>query len=208
MSAEIGFQRKGYYYKYRSLENLERFLSIIMKHQLYGALYNEMNDPMEGYYQYNPNINKDYLKPINDEKRKTYICSLSRKWNIGLMWTHYADENRGCCIELKVTSTSWDQVDVDYSQQMPMIEQRMTAKDILSVKASMWNYEEETRFLKTVQNSNRPMLRVNISRIFIGCKVDRSKFSFLCKLINKIDPHIKLIKMKKDWLDYGYKSNN
>ena len=92
--------------------------------------------------------------------------------------------------------------------RLTLVEKEMTAKDILSKKASMWNYEEETRFLKTVQNSNRPMLRVNISRIFIGCKVDLSKFSFLCKLINKIDPHIKLIKMKKDWLDYGYKSTN
>lgn len=45
-------------YKYCSLENLERFLSIIIDKKLHGALYNELNDPMEGYYQYNPSIDK------------------------------------------------------------------------------------------------------------------------------------------------------
>lgn len=37
-------------YKYRSLENLERFLDIIIDRKLYGALYNEMNDPMEALF--------------------------------------------------------------------------------------------------------------------------------------------------------------
>ena len=202
---QITINRGGYYYKYRSLQNLDRFLSIVMNRQLYGAHYNEMNDPMEGYYQYSPNINKDFLRPIIEGKQKTYICSLSRKGDIGLMWTHYADENRGCCIELKVTSTTWDSVDVDYSQQMPEIRQEMTAKDILRVKAKMWEYEEETRFLKAYPNTKRPMLSIKISRIFIGCNVDRSRFSFLRKLIDAIDPTIEVIKMRKDWLDYGYR---
>lgn len=46
---ENNFSIPGLFYKYRSLENLERFLSIIIDRKLYGALYSEMNDPMEGY---------------------------------------------------------------------------------------------------------------------------------------------------------------
>ena len=45
-------------YKYRSLENIERFLDIIIEKKLYGALYKEMNDPMEGYFQYSLNSNR------------------------------------------------------------------------------------------------------------------------------------------------------
>ena len=122
-------------YKYRSLSNYKRFVDILLRNRLFACAYDKLNDPMEGYYQYSPNINKDFLRPIIEGKQKTYICSLSRKGDIGLMWTHYADENRGCCIELKVTSKTWDSVDVDYSQQMPEIRQDMTAKDILRVKA-------------------------------------------------------------------------
>ena len=74
--------------------NREGTITSVMNRQLYGAHYNEMNDPMEGYYQYSPNINKDFLRPIIEGKQKTYICSLSRKVDIGLMWTDYVDENR------------------------------------------------------------------------------------------------------------------
>lgn len=90
-------------YKYRSLENLERFLDIVIDNKLYGALYKEMNDPMEGYFQYSPDVDKSVLTGIWEGKNKRYICSLSKKSNIGLMWTHYANENKGCCIEVEVT---------------------------------------------------------------------------------------------------------
>ena len=38
------------FYKYRSLENLDRFLDIIVNNRLYGAVYNTLNDPMEGKF--------------------------------------------------------------------------------------------------------------------------------------------------------------
>lgn len=36
------------FFKYRPLDNFERFLDIVLKKRLYGALYHELNDPMEG----------------------------------------------------------------------------------------------------------------------------------------------------------------
>ena len=79
---ENNFSIPGLFYKYRSLENLERFLSIIIDRKLYGALYSEMNDPMEGYYKYDPKIEKELIKNIVNGKKKTYICSLSRSGNM------------------------------------------------------------------------------------------------------------------------------
>lgn len=197
------FNREGYFYKYRSLANFERFLSIIIDKKLYGALYSEMNDPMEGHFRYSQRKEFDVLSKIIEGKQKTYICSLSKKGNIGLMWTHYADENRGCCIEAKVTSTTWNPLDVDYSDQVPFLEKWMSAGDILKVKAKMWEYEEETRFIKE-SHTYRPMLSIKISRIILGCKVDKNRVAFLKKVIKKIDPEIEVFKMKKEWLNYGY----
>lgn len=125
-------------YKYRSLENLERFLDIIIDKKLYGALYKEMNDPMEGYFQYDPNIDKILVRSILDGKNRHYICSLSKRPDIGLMWTHYANENKGCCIEVEVTSKTWQLLDVEYSSQIPVLTDRTSIEDILSVKAKMW----------------------------------------------------------------------
>lgn len=55
------FNVTGRYYKYRSIDDLERFLSIIIDKKLYGALYSEMNDSMEGSFHYNPSININLL---------------------------------------------------------------------------------------------------------------------------------------------------
>lgn len=84
-----------YLYKYRSLEDLERLFSIIIDKKLYGALFNEMNDPMEGYYKYDPQVDKSIYEAIVHGKRSRYICSLSKSGDIGLMWTHYGNQNKG-----------------------------------------------------------------------------------------------------------------
>lgn len=200
------FNVEGCFYKYRSLDNLERFLSIIIDRKLYGALYSEMNDPMEGYYQYDRSINQTLLNNLVDGKKRTYICSLSRCGNIGLMWTHYAAENRGCCIEVKVTSKTWRQLNVNYCSSLPTISPATTVSDILMVKAKMWEYEQETRFIspEMLKSAKRPQLSVKITRIFIGCNVDKSRYVHLCKIIKALDKNIEVIKMHKDWLNYGF----
>lgn len=193
-------------YKYRSLENLERFLDIIIDKKLYGALYKEMNDPMEGYFQYDPNIDKILVRSILDGKNRHYICSLSKRPDIGLMWTHYANENKGCCIEVEVTSKTWQLLDVEYSSQIPVLTDRTSIEDILSVKAKMWEYEEEVRFISpaVVDKSTRLHLAVRINKIYLGYKLDRRKVSHLKKIINALDPKIKVVKMKKENLRYGF----
>ncbi len=199
------FSRQGMFYKYHSLDNFERFISIIIDKKLYGALYSEMNDPMEGYFTYSENGN--FMRRLVEGKNGTYICSLSRSGNIGLMWTHYANENRGCCIEVEVTSETWKEVEVRYSREMPEVTINSSVRDILEVKSEIWNYEQETRFLspETPEGTKRPRLTVRISRVFIGFNVELSVASHLVTIIKALDPKIEVIKMRRDWLDYGYK---
>lgn len=194
-------------YKYRPLENLERFFDIIIDKKLYGALYNEMNDPMEGYFQYDPRVDKRTISNILNGKGKRYICSLFRKPNIGLMWTHYADENQGCCLEVEVTSKSWERLDIDYSEQIPFLTDNMTVQDVLKVKAKMWEYEQEVRYLSRQYSSkaNRPKLSVRINKIIFGYKVKNNQYNHLKKVVLALNPKIKIEKMKKDELDYGFK---
>ena len=194
-------------YKYRSLENLERFLDIIIDKKLYGALYNEMNDPMEGYFQYDPKVDKRTASYILNGKGKRYICSLSRNPNIGLMWTHYAAENKGCCLEVEVTSKSWERLDIDYSEKIPVLTDNMTVQDVLKVKAKMWEYEQEVRYLSRQYSprANRPRLSVRINKIIFGYKVKNSQYNHLKKVALALNPKIKIEKLKKEELDYGFK---
>ncbi len=196
-----------YLYKYRSLINLERFLDIILDRQLYGALYKEMNDPMEGYFRYSPDVDQALVRDILEGKGKRYICSLSRKPNIGLMWTHYADENRGCCLEVEVTSKTWERLDVEYQERVPKLVPNTTIQDILKVKAKMWDYEDEVRFLspQIPEKKNRPYLKIKIHRIIFGFKVDTKKVNHLRKIIKALDPQIEIERMKIEDLYYGFK---
>ena len=96
---------------------------------------------------------------------------------------------------------------------MPVLNNNTTVKDILSVKAKMWEYENEVRYLSpeieinpvTKKLKKRLQLSIKILRVFIGCKVDRSKKAHLKKIIKALDENIEYVDMKIADLDYGYK---
>ena len=192
-------------YKYRSLENLERFLGIVIEQKLYATLYNKMNDPMEGYFQYSPSDANSLISSIKSEKNKRYICSLSKKPNIGLMWTHYADENRGCCLEVEVTSNEWNRYEVRYNHSIQTLNENMSVEEILSVKSHMWSYEDEVRYLcPAIESKTYSFLPVHINKIIFGYKVKRETYEILRRVILAINKDIKIEKMGKNQLDYGY----
>lgn len=198
------------YYKYRSLQNLNRILDILINERLYAAKFQNLNDPMEGHYQYNAEIDRNLKEQIQSERDRTLICSLSRRSDIGLMWTHYADECRGCCIELRVTSQSWREIDIHYRDHLPNL---TSVEDILSVKGKAWSYEDEVRYIKTF-NENSKMnyyLEIAVSKVYIGSEVSRSDFRFYKQLfegINKFKKKkgtiIEVERMNKQNIDYGF----
>lgn len=42
---------------------------------------------------------------LSDELSKQGVLSLGKKWNCPLMWSHYADEHRGICIEFSTVNS-------------------------------------------------------------------------------------------------------
>ena len=190
-------------YKYRGLSNLKRFLEIILDKKLYGALYTELNDPMEGSFRYNYKMPHDIIEDLKDQKQKTYICSLSKRNDIGIMWTHYAEEHKGCCIEVEVTAKTWQRIEVEYKPSLVEISDTSSLLDILKIKSIQWNYEEEVRYIKTAKD--REALSIKIKRIFWGYKITKTEFNFYKKLIQTLDPSIEVIKMEKKNLDFGCK---
>ena len=143
-------------YKYKSFEHFEYFMDLLIKKRLYGATFKELNDPMEGYF-ISENFTEDEWKQMKDTKKQVRICSLSKTYDNALMWTHYANEHKGCCIELEVPDSTWKCLEVRYQTTMPKLTSRINPDEamdtIFGVKSDFWSYEQEVRFIKSVQTT-------------------------------------------------------
>lgn len=192
-----------YYYKYRSLSNLRRFLDILINKRLYASKYLNLNDPMEGAFSLDKNVSQGTIARLRDDRANTLICSLSKTHKNGLMWSMYADEHRGCCIELEVTSPKWKRIDVTYTNSLPIItEENASVDTILSIKSNQWKHEEEVRFIQI--DSNSPYLKIRIKRIYFGMKMNRTDFSFYKNLLKSLSVDIEIVKMKREDIDFGF----
>ena len=192
-----------YYYKYRSLSNLKRFLDILINRRLYASKYLDLNDPMEGFFLYDPAVPRDFINTSRNEKANTLICSLSKNYNNGLMWSVYADEHKGCCIKLSITSNSWRKLDVTYDRNPVHVDAiGITVDEILKIKSPQWKHEEEVRFIKSNPQNN--YIKIKIDTIFLGMKMSRADVSFYTKLIHSVDSSIKIEKLTRDDIDFGY----
>lgn len=198
-----------HYFKYRSVSNLRYFLDILIYKRLYLASYSELNDPMEGAFRIQNGVNYDnfWLRSLRSEKNDIHICSLSRTYNNILMWSHYADSHKGCCIELEVTSekgiTETPVCYVDKVEPVHGNDYKKEAYSILSRKLKCWDYEEEVRFLKEIPSSRfSKYIKIKIYRIYLGCNMSSKEVNFYKNLVHSIDKNIEVEQLTKANLSY------
>jgi hypothetical protein len=190
-------------YKYRNLANLKRLLEIIIDKKMYAPRYKELNDPMEGYFTYTKDV-YPYRKEINSLKEEALICSFSKSNLIGMMWIMYADEGKGCCLELEIGKNTWDCIDVDYCLQIPKIDNpsKINIKTLFGYKSSIWEYEQEVRYIKRLKK--RLKLPVRVKKVYLGYAFDESsnEYKFYKKLFGKFDVEVDIISKNK--INFGY----
>ena len=200
------------YFKYRTLDDLERILDIIVNKRLYGAVYKELNDPMEGKFN-KDGLTREDFNHIYSHLKRTRICSLLEKQNDQkfpndyLMWSHYANSHTGCCIELSITkqyNSGWRLFRVNYQNQLPKVEGEINERiyGILSVKTPLWDNEHEVRAIKIFDenkfSSNSPFYHIKIKAIYLGYKVPSEKCDFYRKIITRLDKNINIYKIKSE----------
>jgi len=203
-------------YKYRSLTDFRRFVDIILRNRLYACSYDKLNDPMEGFFRYSGS-SIDYIDELKKEKQRTVICSLSQTYKDGLMWSFYADEHKGCCIELEVTGKKdWRRIPVNYTVVSASVDDTMKSSllssmdYILSTKSLSWSNEQEIRYVKALNKNSRQTLSIKIHRVILGIKTPREDESLIKKVVETInasqpsDKYIKVIKLTRDDIDFGF----
>lgn len=166
-------------YKFRSLDNIEFVLDILLNERLYCATYESLNDPLEGlfYTIINPlgtSIKKRRYSTI--EQLPTYnsdlrVCSLSESFDDIRMWSHYASGHTGVAIEIEFDGITEDLVPVSYESGLQehgtTILAGSSATDVLSFKTDHWNYEKEIRLL---QKSEYYPIKGRVSRVYFGVR--------------------------------------
>lgn len=194
------------YYKYRSLENFKFFMDILINNRLYAAKYTELNDIREGFYQHDGSLEKITIQEIKNIKDDIRICSLSKTSKNQPMWAHYASNHTGVVIKLKIkiiddniriepVNYGTIKTDVAYTDSFNHCS---IAKEILTCKEKIWEYEEEIRVFKTVTDID-PIAFVNIEivEIILGKRISKHDEALIRLLKEKMQLKF-LIKKYKD----------
>ena len=191
-----------HYFKYKSLEgdSFKYFVKMLVEGKMYASPFKKLNDPMEGAYLADEEL-RDYLRPQKKEEKR--IISLIEKkpgeipYNM-LMWSHYSDEHRGCCIEFHFKNDEDEKLvrPVNYVKDIKSNDVN-SVEAILSRKFMDWKYEQEVRYL-----GSEELIPIKIDRIYLGMRIDdlynendHANENFYRELITRICPDVEVVKM-------------
>ena len=225
-------------YKYRDF-NIENH-RLILNGEIFISGYSNLNDPFEGNLPFNQSSIKNhdklckelyclYLRSINDKFDteinnetnyidfiKNYIsknlgvfCLSTKNDNI-LMWTHYANNQKGFVIGfdtnilIEKLGTTFDFVKYVNRINNDEVSKMKTITEIPFIKFKQWSYETEFRFVYEDKNKvNKPFsksLIKSIKQIIFGLnmsEIDKNFIKHYC--INNL-PNIELyqVHLNKD----------
>lgn len=202
-------------YRHRPLDTSEKFereIEAIARRQLHFAVFEKLNDPMEGLsrrslgFRQKDVAKKTYNRILNS-KEKVGICSLSETSNSELMWAHYSANYSGICIGYRTEAllsgldNSVSLIRIQYADRSPLLTmldaQKITTavRKILSFKNARWQYEREWRLL-----SGKPgLFRIGdsncVTSIYMGSRIKRSHRATIEKLVSKTSIRLFLMKV-------------
>lgn len=184
-------------FKFRSFENIEFTLDIIMNERLYCAHHKDLNDPFEGLFSTIEwkgggivrSIVQPIVRPIVSDLQGNYpqtvfktldelpslgndtrICSLSSSMADVRMWSLYASGHTGCVIEVDLEPEN-EIVSVKYEKGLQHFKDKLSvdtkAIDVLSFKTDHWQYEKEYRI---VTDNDFYSVKGKITGIYLGIR--------------------------------------
>lgn len=143
-------------YKFKSLNNIEQVLDVIINKRLYCSLISDLNDVREASMEMNASLQFGiYELYVQNELQKLQskrVLSLTSSYKNHLMWAHYADGYKGVVIRLGVKKS--DFVQVTYEDKCPDLDVLINSKTIdliptiLTHKYKCWENEKEYRCIQ------------------------------------------------------------
>lgn len=119
----------------------------------------------------------DIIKNVINECQNNngYLC-LTTKCNNVLMWAHYADQNKGCCLEYdlladvdvfcRIQKIRYDDKTIEYNY----LKNNGGAFKAMFHKSKVWEYEDEYRVLSIGKHGPIKVRDGSLTRIILGVK--------------------------------------
>ena len=196
------------------------------------AIMNDIADSLINIWLISPSFgataqNKRHLEPYKESFKDYRIASFcednpqKKQYAVQntLMWSHYADEHRGFCIEYLFHRDDFRRDDfknnsasrlfrINYrdSNKEPVDFEKVSTfstSDAFITKSNDWSYENEVRLLqyKPKQGALREQYKLSantkISKIYFGYRCPEANIQIIKKLLKKSD--VKFYKMKIDY---------
>lgn len=154
----------------------------------------------------------DFIQKLSDKLIDTFqIGCLSTDLKNRLMWSHYADNHRGFCIEYDFSEMPDDMLPlpVVYSQERikfpwgayfnnDIVALNLSLSMELLTKDEVWEYEKEWRIL--LPSSSDPNLKIPISCIYLGAKCTELNKAAILQIAEHL--HIPVKQMVMDRGEY------
>ncbi|MBN1884301.1 MAG: DUF2971 domain-containing protein [Candidatus Krumholzibacteriota bacterium] len=154
--------------------------------RLYGAFPENLNDPFEGWLNFDPYIgaesnsdppNREIAAAIQLEVHKAMlgqirICCLSKTFHHPLLWSHYADGHKGLCFEVNLPDGNPNIREIEYVDDVSALDCAPKSLDeyirLLTIKSSHWKHEQEVRAIPLPEYLN---IKKNILRVICGSRM-------------------------------------
>ena len=146
-------------YKFRSTNNFDFLIDILLNKRLYCADYRDLNDVFEADIRTGVDTGreKEFIKKMKhyQELLRTYrVCSLSKTADNHQLWAYYANGHTGLAIIVDLAETDDNVFEIEYSNNLlffsKMIDDYQNPKNIIKPllqKRTSWKHEEEIRII-------------------------------------------------------------
>lgn len=188
-------QQTTTFYKYKSLDNFEFLLDLLLKERLYAANYHELNDPMEGVIKIDNTVTKNKESEWESILNYLRVVCFTKDPNNLLMWSHYANGTKGCVIEFELLENQ-EVYRIEYKNKPTVSADKINLKgayEILTYKQKPWKYEAEYR---CILDSDK-FLPIKIKSVTFGARANDESIKLLMDILSLCKPELKVRKLKK-----------
>lgn len=197
------------YFKYRNIPSWDEkeihdkqkdyFDDILSNNKLFCSCYQDLNDPSEWYFESKSSLIQDILSKDKDLSR---ICCLSSTCINTLMWCMYANDHKGCCLEVEVCDKDiYKSIEVNYNDEKASLKNNdyVNLINVLAHKTPDWKHEKETRFIKNRSREEEfTYLDICIKSVILGCRVQGNDLKKVVELIRNKKPNIPIYQIKRE----------